>query len=105
MTIDRIANFERMLASGQDNALLRYSLGDALLKAGRVKEALEHLARSVEMQPDYSAAWKVYARALAESGDTAAARDAYTRGIAVATEKGDVQAAKEMQVFLRRLDK
>ena len=27
----------------------------------------------------------------------------YERGIAVATERGDVQAAKEMRVFLKRL--
>ena len=29
-----IENFERMLASGQDNALLRFSLGNAYLQAG-----------------------------------------------------------------------
>jgi hypothetical protein len=31
--------------------------------------------------------------------------EAYTRGIQAAEEKGDKQAAKEMQVFKRRLEK
>ena len=33
------------------------------------------------------------------------AMDAYRRGIAAAEAKGDKQAAKEMTVFLRRLEK
>ena len=38
-----------------------------------------------------------------ENHDTAAAINAYQQGIQVAEQKGDKQAAKEMQVFLKRL--
>ena len=44
-------------------------------------------------------------RALTEAGQDDGARRAYEKGIDVAAGKGDVQAAKEMTVFLRRLDK
>lgn len=99
------APLEAMLARGQDNALLRFSLGSAWLGQGEPARAAEHLARAVEHDPGYSAAWKLLGKALAATGDTAAAHAAYTRGIEVATAKGDLQAAKEMQVFLKRLQR
>lgn len=100
-----IERFEQMLAQGQDNALLRFTLGDACLKAGRATEAAEHLRRAVEHDPHYSAAWKLLGRALAEAGDAPEAMQAYRDGIAVAEARGDKQASKEMQVFLRRLER
>ncbi|MCC6532047.1 MAG: tetratricopeptide repeat protein [Burkholderiales bacterium] len=96
---------ERLLASGKDNALLRFSLGSAWLKAGEPATAAAHLERALEHDPGYSAAWKLYAKALADSGRRDAAIAAYGRGIDVAAAKGDKQAAKEMQVLLRRLEK
>lgn len=100
-----IENFERMLAQGQDSALLRYSLGNAYLKEGQADKAVEHLRQAVTHDPEYSAAWKAYGKALSEAGDLDAAIDAYGRGIEVAERKGDKQAAKEMSVFHKRLRK
>ena len=98
-----VDNFRAMLASGQDSALLRFSLGSALLKEGDAAGAVEHLAEALRQDPGYSAAWKLYGRALQDTGDTAAAVRAYEQGITVAEGRGDKQAAKEMAVFLRRL--
>jgi predicted Zn-dependent protease len=100
-----IERFENMLAAGQDNALLRFTLGDAYLKENRPAEAAEHLRRAVVLDPQYSAAWKRLGRALADGGDVSAAMQAYRDGIAVAEARGDKQASKEMQVFLRRLER
>ena len=100
-----VENLEAMLASGQDNALLRFTLGSALLKEGEVARAVEHLRLAVEQDPDYSAAWKVYGKALQSLGDQRAARAVFESGIAAATQKGDLQAAKEMTVFLKRAQK
>jgi predicted Zn-dependent protease len=96
-------NFRAMLARGQDSALLRFSLGSALLKEGDAAEAATHLAEAVRQDPGYSAAWKLYGKALEATGDTGAAIDAYERGFEVAEGKGDKQAAREMTVFLKRL--
>jgi predicted Zn-dependent protease len=98
------ANLEKLLVAGKDNALLRYSLGNEYLKAGDAYAACHHLARAVEHNPEYSAAWKLYGKALADNGQQAEAREAYRRGIEVAEKKGDKQAAKEMRVFLRRIE-
>jgi predicted Zn-dependent protease len=99
-----LENFERMLAAGKDGALLRFSLGNEYLKAGEPARAAEQLSRAVVLDPGFTAAWKLYGRALAASGQTAAALAAYGSGIAVASARGDKQAEKEMRVFARRLE-
>lgn len=103
--MDPVERFEALLASGKDSALLRFSLGMAHLKAGDAPRAAEHLRAAVVQDAGYSAAWKLLGKALAESGARPEAIAAYTSGIAAAERKGDKQAAKEMTVFLRRLQK
>ena len=100
-----LENLEAMLAAGQDNALLRFTLGSQLLKLGEQQAAIQHLRAAVLHDPGYSAAWKTLGKALQESGDYAAARDVYLQGIEAAGRKGDMQAAREMSVFLRRTEK
>jgi predicted Zn-dependent protease len=100
-----VDNLEAMLARGQDSALLRYSLGGEYLKIYQHDKAAEHLHQAVSKDPNYSAAWKLLGKALAEAGHKAEAIKAYEAGINVAEAKGDKQAAKEMLVFLKRLQK
>ena len=95
-------NLEKMLAAGQDSALLRYSLGSAYQKAGDLERARAHLAQAVSQDPSYSAAWKAYGKVLAALERTEEAVGAFENGIRAAREKGEIQAAKEMQVFLKR---
>jgi predicted Zn-dependent protease len=100
-----IDNLEAMLASGQDSPLIRFGLGNALIADGRLEEAAVHLEAAVAQDAGYSAAWKLLGKARAELGDVAQAMDTYRRGIEVAEAKGDKQSAKEMRVFLRRLER
>ena len=100
-----IDNLEAMLARGQDSALLRYSLGNEYAKSDRNDKAIEHLQQAVALDPNYSAAWKLLGRTLAQAAREDEAIAAYEAGIRVAETKGDLQAAKEMTVFLRRLRK
>lgn len=100
-----LENFERMLASGKDGALLRFSLGNEHMKAGHAAEAALHLRRAVEIDPDYTAAWKLLGRALGDDGRHEEALAAYRQGIAVAERKGDKQAGKEMAVFAKRIER
>jgi predicted Zn-dependent protease len=100
-----IASLEKMLDSPRDGALLRFSLGGEYLKLAEPAKAAEHLCEAVKRDPGYSAAWKLLGRALAESGANLEALSAYREGIEVARKKGDKQAAKEMTVFAKRLEK
>ena len=92
-----------MLEQGQDNALIRFSLGNAYFNAKDYEQAVEHLSQALKHDPDYSAAWKLYGKALAAAGRDNEAIIAYQQGIQIAEKKGDIQAAKEMKVFLKRL--
>lgn len=100
-----IANLEKLLGGPRDGALLRYSLGNELLKAGDAPTAAMRFRESVERDPNYSAGWKMLGKALAEAGNAAGALAAYEQGIVVAEARGDVQAQKEMAVFAKRLRK
>jgi len=98
-----IASFEKLLNGPHDGALLRYSLGNAWLQAGDPAQAAGRLREAVDKDPNYAAAWKLLGKALTASGDHPAALDAYQRGIVAAETMGNVQAAKEMKVFAKRL--
>ncbi len=100
-----IPGLEKMLAQGKDSPMLRFGLGSAYMKAGDHGTAAAHLRRAVQLDRDYSAAWKLLGQALAELGQIDAALEAYDTGIATAEARGDKQAAKEMTVFARRLRK
>jgi len=105
MKMTNIENLEAMLEKGQDNALLRFALGSAFIKYEKYAAAAEHLAQAVAYDPGYSAAWKLYGKSLEKLEKKDEAVEVYSKGIKAAEEKGDVQAAREMKVFLKRLQK
>ena len=101
----RIQSLEKLLGGPRDGALLRFSLGNEYHHAGDLSQAEKCFRDAVDRDSRYSAAWKALGRVLAEAGKAAEALAAYESGIAVASARGDVQAAKEMTVFARRLRK
>ena len=100
MDINALKN---LLKQGQDSLILRFGLGQALLKQGEATEAIVHLCKALEFDAEYSAALKLLGKAYVNNNQNDKAIDTYTRGIEIAERKGDIQAAKEMNVFLKRL--
>lgn len=101
----RIESFVRLLEQGRDDAMLRFSLGSAYFQAEKLEEAIEQLEKAIAHNPNYSAAYKVLGKSFAALDKQTSARDVFEKGIGVAERVGDKQAQKEMQVFLRRLNK
>lgn len=97
--------FEAMLARGQDNEMLRYTLGNAYLNEGQHDLAVEHLRAAVVFKPDYSAAWKQLGKALSAAEQWEDALRAFDEGAAVCLRNGDIQAGKEIAVFQKRVRK
>ena len=97
-------NLETLLAQGEETALLRFSLGNAYLDEDP-ELAATHFERAVALDPGYSAAWKLLGKSLVDCYRCDEAREAYRAGIETAEGRGDIQAAKEMRVFLKRLEK
>ncbi|AUT47833.1 hypothetical protein [Achromobacter sp. AONIH1] len=96
---------EAMLAKGTDNMLLRFSLGKAYAEQDCYGDAERHLRVALEFDPDYSVAWKWLGKACLGQGDKAGARAAWESGLEAARARGDQQVVKELQVFMKRLDK
>lgn len=96
---------EKLLAQGRDNALLRFGLGNACLQEDDAASAVIHLQQATLQNPTYTAAWKLLGVALRKLERLDEAELAWNKGLKVAQEHGDMQAAKEMTVFLKRLQK
>ena len=116
-----VERFEAILKDGADSASLRFALGTEYMKLADFEtetsprsitarallrtRAIEHLRAAVVMDSEYSAAWKSLGRAEADAGLQKDAVKSYQKGIHAATQHGDVQVAREMKVFLKRLQK
>jgi Tfp pilus assembly protein PilF len=105
MNANLIARLRAELGGPRDGALLRFSLGTALLSHGDASGAATAFREAVGFDATYSAAWKMLGKALADSGDAGAAVNAYRQGLDVAHQRGDKQVEKEIGVFLRRLQR
>ena len=103
MTNPIIARLQAQLDAGKDSSLLRFGLGSALFNDKCYGDAAMHLRECVQQMPDHSAAWKLLGRSEMALGNEEAAKSAFTRGLVVAREKGDVQVEREIGVFLKKL--
>ncbi|WP_097459578.1 tetratricopeptide repeat protein [Mangrovitalea sediminis] len=101
----RIQALEAMLAKGQDNAMLRMTLGKAMADEGRGEEAIDHLRAAVAQDPGYSAAWSLLGKVLLDQGQKDDARKVWVQGLDAARGKGDMQIVRELEVRLRKLDR
>jgi uncharacterized protein HemY len=105
METSRADMFRKLLEKDPDNPMILYSLGIELFKEGRYPEAREHLQRAIENKPDYSVAYRMLGRTHYELHENAEARSIFAKGKEVAQENGDLQTVREIDVFLRRLDR
>lgn len=105
MNASLIAGLRAQCGGPRDGALLRFSLGNALLGEGQAAEAIEELRRALAFDASYSAAWKLLGKACLAADERDGAVAAWRQGITIAQQRGDKQAEKEMTVFLRRLER
>ncbi len=105
MNATRSEMFRKLLERDPKNPMVLYSLGSELFKEGRYEEARDHLRRAIHNKPDYSVAYRMLGRAHYELREDSEAKNVFLKGKEVAAENGDLQTAREMDVFLRRLRK
>jgi len=102
---DRIAEFKEVAELMPDDPVVRFGLAGAYLDAGQPVNAADEYREAIRLKPDYSAAHRGLGRALERAGRLEEARAAYQQGLEVAARTGDLQTGKEIEVFLRRLEK
>lgn len=105
MNASRSDMFRKLLERDPRNPMVLYSLGNELFKEGRYGEARDHFKRAIENKPDYSVAYRMLGRAHYELREDTDARNVFLMGKEVARENGDLQTIREIDVFMRRLEK
>jgi len=95
---------EEFVAQDPNDSFSRYALALELEKESRPQEALPQLREVITRDPSYVAAYYHLGRLLAQVGLLEDARDAYRRGLDVATASGDRRAGSEMQEALEMLE-
>jgi len=105
MNASRSDMFRKLLERDQNNPMVLYSLGNELFKEGYYEEARDHLQRAIDNKPDYSVAYRMLGRAHYELHEDAEAKNVFLQGREVANGNGDLQTVKEIDVFLRRIQK
>ncbi len=97
------SRLEAELERGRDSSLLRFALARSLMASGAAEKALVHLDAAVEMSPTYSAAWGQLGKCKELLGDTEGAVAAWLTGSRTSLDNGDIQAHRQMEVWLRRM--
>jgi hypothetical protein len=82
--------WSRLVRVHPDDVTLRVNLGLALLKTGQPDDALAHLARALELEPEHARAWGYVGLVQWRLGRLDAARDAFSRG-------GQISMARRME--------
>jgi len=103
MEPERLRQFQELIALEPDDTVLRFGLGELYIEAKDFASAAEQFAEILRLEPHYSAAYRYLGQAYVALGRASEAEAVFQQGIAVAEARGDLQTAKEMQVFLRRL--
>lgn len=96
-------NLKTLLGTERENSLLHHSIGNEYFKLQDFDHAETHFRQALSLDPQFSAAWKLLGKTLAAAGKPLEAVGVYNQGIGVAEKKGDIQAAREMKVFMKRL--
>ena len=101
---NRIQQLEEVIRDNSENAFLQYSLGHEYLEIGDFKHAIPKLRKAIQLQNTYSAAYRDLGKALSLDTNFEEAEAIFIQGIKIANEGGDLQTAKEMTVFLKRIN-
>ncbi|MFQ5672607.1 MAG: tetratricopeptide repeat protein [Nitrospinales bacterium] len=93
----KIAMFKKVLEIDAADQVANFGIGSIYMDTGRYEEALVHLKTLVEHFPDYSAAYLLLGKNLEKLSREKEALQWYEKGIAAASQKGDLMPLKEMQ--------
>lgn len=101
---ERIDRCRALVAQFPDSELPRFSLGQALLEAGRFEEAAATFAEVAAIKPDYMMAHVHRTRALMELERWSDARDACRAAIQLAIAQGHSGPRMECEQLLGEIE-
>ena len=99
----RIEQFRKMAQADPENELGHFSLGRALIDAGRHGEAIASLQRAIALNAQNSRAYQLLGLAQKEAGDRPAAVRTLRQGFEVAHGRGDLMPRNDIAALLTEL--
>ena len=95
--------FLQVLALDEDDVLANFGLGETYLKKNELQKALMHLQKVLNLNSNHSMAYLVLGKVYEGLGRLKEAGEVYTRGVDVASKKGEMKPANEMQARLSKI--
>ena len=95
---------EEFVAQNPTDSFARYGLAMEMANAGEVDAAVAEFGRLVEANPDYTAAYQMWAQTLIKAGRADEARPVLENGIAGAQRTGNQHAVREMQGLMDEVE-
>ena len=104
MTVEREAQFRKLVEDFPTSPMGHFSLGKLLLEQRRYREAAQSLETATRLDATYAAALVALGEALAQDGQRAKAREAWERARARALEQKHPSLAEEVEALLAGLE-
>lgn len=101
--MDRAEMLKQLLEQNPNDAFARYGLAMEYSRAGEIETALAEFKKLLELHPDYTAAYQMAGKMLADAGRYDEARQMLESGMASAQRAGNKHAQEEMQGLLQEL--
>jgi|SRR5450755_4082803 TolA-binding protein len=103
MTVEREAQFRKLVEQFPESPMGHFSLGKLLLEQRRYPEAAESLGNATRLDPSYAAALVALGEALRQDGRTQAAKAVWEQARARALEQKHPSLAEEVDELLAAL--
>jgi len=98
---ERIAQFRKMAADDADNELGHFRLGQLLMEANELTDAIASFCRTLELSPQFSKVYQLLATCLLKVDRKAEAIEILQNGWKIADERGDKMPRDEMGKMLK----
>ena len=100
----RLEALKAMAEKKPGDAMIQYGLGTEYRKAGDLAAAAEAFKATVEINPEYTAAWQELGSVLAAMDDRAGAIRVLREGVETADRTGAWKAREHMKRILEELE-
>ena len=101
---ERESMFLEVLSIDESDAFANYGLGEINYKKGTLKEAKEYSLKTISLDEKYSNAYLLLGKIHFDLKELTEASKILEKGIEVATQKGEIASANQMQSILNSID-
>jgi tetratricopeptide (TPR) repeat protein len=103
MPNQRLEALQRFVEASPEDCFARYGLAQEHAKLGEHEKAIEQFRKILEINAGYQAAYYHAGKTYEKMGRVDEARAIHQRGVAVASQSGDLHAQSELQAALEAI--